>query len=202
MCGSMGCMGKIEKGAKELRRKGYFQTAVLSTIGVAGILLVGAVAPNTVQLLEKFGVMKRLRERTQSAMTRLARKKLIVFMEKNGKRYTRITEAGKRALMYERQKTALTGLKSSRRRWDGRYRIVMFDVPEKRRKIRVRLREMMRAGGFLRLQDSVWIFPYDCEDFITLLKADLHIGKDALYAVVEKIENDRWIRNHFDLSVR
>ena len=75
----------------------------------------------------------------------------------------------------------------------------MFDVPEKRKKIRERLRFEMEEVGFLRIQDSAWLYPYDCEEFMALLKADLHIGKDVLYAVVEEIENDKWIRKHFGL---
>jgi len=60
----------------------------------------------------------------------------------------------------------------------------------------------MQAVGFLRIQDSSWLYPYDCEEFMALLKADLHIGKDVLYAVVEEIENDKWIRKHFNLPAK
>ncbi len=58
----------------------------------------------------------------------------------------------------------------------------------------------MHEIGFLRIQDSVWLYPYDCEEFVALLKADLHIGKDVLYAVIESIEDDSRIRRHFRLS--
>ena len=75
----------------------------------------------------------------------------------------------------------------------------MFDIPEKRKKIREHLRFEMQEIGFLRMQDSVWIYPYDCEEFIALLKADMHIGSDVLYAVIEEIENDARIRKHFNL---
>ncbi len=57
----------------------------------------------------------------------------------------------------------------------------------------------MREIGFVRLQDSVWVYPYDCEDFIALLKAELKIGKDVLYAIADTIEHDKGIRRHFNL---
>ena len=57
----------------------------------------------------------------------------------------------------------------------------------------------MQECGFLRIQDSVWLYPHDCEELITLMKAELRTGKDVLYAVVESIENDGWIRKHFGL---
>jgi len=49
------------------------------------------------------------------------------------------------------------------------------------------------------LQDSVWVYPYDCEDFINLMKADFKIGKDLLYVVADKIENDKFLAQHFKL---
>ena len=190
-------MRKIEAEARKIRRKGYLQAAVLTTLAGAGLLLVAMVAPNTLQLLGKFGVVSRLRDQTSSALARLARRGLVTFESTGGKKYARITEKGRRFLAYEQQKTALAV--TGKRRWDRRFRIVMFDIPERRRSIRIQLRRTMRETGFLRLQDSVWVYPYDCEDFVALLKSDLHLGKDVLYAVVEKIENDAWIRKHFIL---
>jgi len=46
---------------------------------------------------------------------------------------------------------------------------------------------------------SVWIFPYDCEDIITLLKKEYSFGREVLYMVVEEIEEDSRIRRHFKL---
>lgn len=50
-----------------------------------------------------------------------------------------------------------------------------------------------------RLQDSVWIYPYDCEDLVALMKADLRIGADVLYMIVERLERDKYLRRHFGL---
>jgi len=78
--------------------------------------------------------------------------------------------------------------------------MIVFDIPERRRVIRNRLRMTMEELGFMRLQDSVWVFPYDCEDFIALLKADMRIGTAVLYVIVEEIENDSHLREHFGLT--
>ena len=53
--------------------------------------------------------------------------------------------------------------------------------------------------GFHRLQDSVWVYPYDCEDLVLMLKADLKIGKNVLYIVADAIEYDTPLRVHFGL---
>ena len=67
-------------------------------------------------------------------------------------------------------------------------------------KIRDRLRITMRGLGFARLQNSVWVYPYDCEDLMALLKADLKLGVAVLYMVVEHIENDKHLRAQFALA--
>ena len=40
----------------------------------------------------------------------------------------------------------------------------------------------------------------DCEDLITLVKADFQIGKSIVYIIADVIENDRKLRQHFDLN--
>ena len=57
----------------------------------------------------------------------------------------------------------------------------------------------MQEYGFIRLQDSVWVYPYDCEDLIALAKANFRIGFDVLYMIVERIERDTHLREHFAL---
>jgi len=52
----------------------------------------------------------------------------------------------------------------------------------------------------VRLQDSVWIYPYNCEEFVVLLKAELGLGRDVLYLIVDRVEDDLALRIHFKLG--
>ena len=54
--------------------------------------------------------------------------------------------------------------------------------------------------GFVQLQQSVWIYPYNCVEFIELLKTDLSFGKNIRYMVVEKLDHDENLRKHFGLK--
>jgi phenylacetic acid degradation operon negative regulatory protein len=45
------------------------------------------------------------------------------------------------------------------RKWDGKWRFVLFDLPEQKRSLRNRLRHMLREEHFGCLQQSVWITP-------------------------------------------
>ena len=189
----------IESGARKKRQKRNLRNAALLAIGTAGFIAVAAIAPNMFQILGRTSALARLKYRNKSVLARLKQKGEIEFEERDGKKFVRLTERGEEALALGKQKLQLA--KGKPRKWDRRYRLVMFDVPEKRKKIRERLRFEMQEVGFLHLQDSAWVYPYDCEEFIALLKADLHIGKDVLYAIVEEIENDKWIRKHFSLPL-
>jgi len=191
-------MGKMESEAKSRRRKDYVQRAVLATIGIAGMLAVAAVAPNTLQLLGKFGMNRRFNYQTRSVLSRLAAKGHVRFVEKDGKKRVEITAAGQRALDLEVHTADVRAKRP--KRWDKRWRLVMFDISEERKSDRDHLRRTMMEAGFLCFQDSVWIFPYDCEDFVTLLKIDMRLGNAVRYAIVEKLENDAEARAHFKLK--
>lgn len=193
-------MGIIEAGARKKRLYTNVQQALLVTVALTGVVLVAAIAPNAPAVLAKLPSIKRaqLRYQYKTALGRLAAQGHVTFEMRDGKRYARITESGRKVLAFEQEKTILSGTK--KRRWNGRWRVVIFDVPERRRRTRDRLRNAMQEVGFVRLQDSVWVFPYDCEEFIALLKAELKIGSAILYMVVEHIENDKHLKAHFGLK--
>ncbi len=190
-------MGKLEIESRKRWKKQNIQQAVLAAVAIVGLLAWAAVAPNTLQLLrylpkEKYNLIYR----AKTAAGRLVAKGQAVWVERSGKKYLRLTPAGQNVLAFEQAKVAL---KNQKKKWDGRWRMVVFDIPERRKNIRVRLRAVMREIGFVRLQDSVWIYPYDCEDFMALLKVELKIGKDVLYAIADTIEHDKDLRRQFNL---
>src|SRR3990167_6503356 len=190
-------MWKLEEASRKRKKKKDIQSAVLAVVAVTGFLAFAAVAGNAIQLLEYLPNGKyNLKYRMKSVAGRLAAKGYVVWVEKDDKKYLRITPAGRKVFAFEQAKVAL---KNQKKKWDGRWRMVIFDVPERRRRTRLRLCAVMRDIGFVRLQDSVWVYPYDCEDFIALLKTELKIGKDVLYTIVDTIEHDKDLRQQFNL---
>jgi len=193
-------MGIVETEARKKRLYTNVQQALLATVALTGVALVAAIAPNAPAALAKLPSVKRaqLRYQYRTALGRLAAQGHIIFEKRDGKQYARITDSGQKVLEFEQEKAKLSNTK--KRRWNGRWRVVIFDIPERRRRTRDRLRNLMQETGFVRLQDSVWVFPYDCEDFISLVKAELKIGSAILYMVVEQIENDKHLKAHFGLK--
>lgn len=69
-------------------------------------------------------------------------------------RIVRLTESGRAAALGGRDPEACWG-----RPWDGKWRLVLFDVPESRMALRTKLRRRLRALHFGYLQNSVWASP-------------------------------------------
>lgn len=190
-------MGQLETASRTRKKRRDIQHAVLAAVAIPGFIALAAIAGNAIQLLDYLPSERyNLRFQAKSAAGRLVTKGYVVWIERDGKKYLRITAKGRQALAFEQAKVELVNQK---KKWDGRWRMVVFDVPERRRRVRVQLCATMREIGFVRLQDSVWVYPYDCEDFIALLKAELKIGKDVLYAIADTIELDKKLREQFKL---
>ena len=146
---------------------------ILVSIAVVGITSMAVLAPNTLQALAIFqrGNKKASKYKyyLPRAISRLERQGYICFEKSKKGTFVRLTQKGKeRVAAYELEKYDI----SVPKRWDGKYRIVTFDIKEYKRYIRDRLREHLENVGFVRLQNSVWVYPYDCSEFIALLKAD------------------------------
>ena len=187
-------MGHLENTSKKRARKKNVQAIVMSTIGIAGILGIAAVAPNVLGAMGKLGLVpgKRQKEVINRARDRLVQKG---FLKREGV-FLKITPKGESFLrLMEAREYKI----SAPSRWDKKWRVLIFDIPEYRKGMRDKVRRTLRLIGFKRLQDSVWAYPFDCEDLIALLKADFKIGKDMLYMIVEELEGDRHLRAHFGL---
>lgn len=173
---------------------------VLITIGVLGFVTVAAVAGNAVQLLKYTplsGKNKYKRYEINKNIKKLLERGLVKITEDKHNKYLEITDKGKHLLT----KYELEGLtKEKPKKWDKKYRVVIFDISEQRKKVRDHLRFMLRGFGFVCLQNSVWVYPYDCQEIIELLKKYLELRQEVIYMTVDSIENDKWLLENFKLK--
>lgn len=61
-----------------------------------------------------------------------------------------------------REKAILTKIMFDEDKWDGLWRLVIFDIPEKRRIARDLLRIKLKSWGFKPWQQSVWVTKKNC----------------------------------------
>jgi len=91
-------------------------------------------------------------------------------------------------------------LNTKKEKWDGKWRMVSFDIPEERKKGRNALRYRLRMAGFREVQESLFLYPYDCEkeirDFIELFK----LQKYVRFGLLDFIDNQDGLKVIFKLT--
>lgn len=190
-------MGKLESEVKLEIRNTKIQEIILKSVGAVGLLSVALLAPNALQALGHFGLTGKKLSNKRRVINN-SRDKLVSkgYLEYDGEGRLLLTKKGISKLNQFEIKDYRLKVPS---KWDKKWRILIFDIKEERKRLREKIRNTLISIGFVRLQDSVWVYPYDCEDLITLLKADFKVGKDLLYIIADKIEFDQIIKDRFGL---
>ena len=127
-------------------------------------------------------------------LRRLEKDKVVEIKDNGETGEVRLTEKG-------RQKVLKMGLEtltiSKPDRWDGKWRMVFYDVFDKRKGSREKFRGYLKGAGFYPLQESVYLHAYPCEKEIEFLKYFLGMGGEVRIVIAERIENDQEFRDYF-----
>ena len=131
------------------------------------------------------------------AIKKLYESKLIKEKEnKDGTITLVLTDKGKeKALTYNLDDMEIKKPKQ----WDKKWRIVLFDVPEKARKIRDAFRDHLKNLGFYEFQKSVFVHPYNCQDEIEYLIEFYDARKFIRFVTADKIDNELHLKHYFRL---
>lgn len=137
------------------------------------------------------------RESYRKAMQRLLEEKMIRVSQQGEKTVITLTKEGqKRVLIYK-----LDDLRIKKpKKWDHRWRIVAFDIPEKKKLGREVLRNKLKNLGFIKIQKSVWIFPYPCEKEIEFIRIIYEVRPYVTLFETRKIENEDFYKDLFHLT--
>jgi phenylacetic acid degradation operon negative regulatory protein len=101
--------------------------------------------------------------------------------------YARLTTQGKKranSLKLEND-TALVNPN-----WDGKWRIILLDLPEERKSERDSLRYLLKKAGFMLLKNSVWVSPFPFEHLFINIKKDLELTTELMIFVTDTIDSE------------
>ena len=91
------------------------------------------------------------------------------------------------------------GVKYDKVGWDGKWRLISFDVPGNYSKERDALRTLLKEFEFYQLQKSVWVCPSNVsEDFWYVLRKK-NLQKYCKIMLVDVVEGDGELKKHFKL---
>lgn len=133
-----------------------------------------------------------------SVTRNLVNKGLLKYINKNGKIGIILTTKGEKVAA----EYSIKGFDLIKRpkTWDNKWRLVMFDIPESKKKIRNVIRFHLKRIGFVQVQGSVWLYPYPCEELIILLKNNFYMENEVLYVTTESFEKDSHYKKIFKLK--
>ena len=116
------------------------------------------------------------------------------FLVADGRNF-KLTKAGARFLNPYRNRRPET-----KKKWDGKWRLVSFDVPGSYSSERDSIRRLLVEFDFYPLHKSVWISPNTASENFWKLLVDEDLDKYCKVMVVEIIEGDRELRKYFKLD--
>jgi len=124
-------------------------------------------------------------------------RRLVDYREQNdGSIKIELSELGRRrVLRFKVEEMTL----SKAKKWDGRWRVVFFDVPEKKRKGRDALRQKLRELGFHEWQKSVFVYPHPCRDEVDFIVEFFELRPYVRYAELTAPTNEAELRLRFNL---
>lgn len=191
----------IEKKRRKIRRSSN-PYRIIKTLGLAGgFLLLSVVSPLSGAILVK-GLVKSYfrrksfeRSRFLADLKNLQKRELLDYEElPKGEIKIVLSKRGREAvLQYNLDEIKIAKPK----RWDGKWRLIIFDIPHHQKIARNALREKLKQIGFYPVQKSVYLIPYECEKEIDFIASIFEVRDCVLIMEVSHFEGEEKLRNYF-----
>lgn len=129
------------------------------------------------------------------AANKLERRGLVEKIQTKDGMTIKITDNGKKELL----KYSILDYKPKSGKWDGKWRVVFFDIPMEENSRRDKLRMYLKMLGMKMMQESVWVSPYDIGGEIKYIREVLDIPHRVKLAEMSFIENEDELKEIFEV---
>jgi len=186
---------KIKTG-KELTETLIMGIFIAGTVTVAAPLFAALAIPKIIQYSKKVLENKNNKRDYYNVFSRLKSAGLIKTANRNGQIYISLTKEGKK----KAGKYQINDLEIKKsKKWDKKWRIMIFDISDKQKIKREALRGKIKELGLFQLQKSVWIYPYNFEKEIKLLRSFFGLTSEEIQIIIaDNIENDSKAKMFFN----
>jgi len=137
------------------------------------------------------------RKKLQDSINNLYKSKMIDMKEnKDGVIEMTLTDKGKKMVLlfnFEQMKIPKAT------RWDEKWRIITFDIPERLKNARNALREKLQDLGFAKYQKSVFIYPYECKNEVDFVIEFFNLRPYVRYIEAENCDDALNFKKYFEL---
>ena len=176
---------------------------ILRGLGIAGAVALAATSPyfglSVIKGLKKHND-KKVWRKFYASLDYLNRRGYVRILERDtNKLKVKITKMGE-DIVKELDVDELRLKKQEN--WDGKWRVVIFDVPVKHNRNRLAFSDKIKELGFVMVQKSVWAYPYECYEELMILREYFNIERFVSYFEAVEIEDEREWRGRFNLKSR
>jgi DNA-binding transcriptional regulator PaaX len=84
--------------------------------------------------------------------------------------------------------------------WDGWWHLVCYDIPEIKKAEREYFQRKLKELEFKKIQNSLWVYPYDCKEEIAVFAESLGINYFVVYLNTNKLPQESMLREFYGLS--
>ena len=85
--------------------------------------------------------------------------------------------------------------------WDGLWHLICYDIPEFKKSERGYFQRKIRDLGFKKIQNSLWVYPYDCKEEIAIFAESLGVNNFVIYLNTETLPQESKLRDFYGLPI-
>ena len=128
--------------------------------------------------------VKRLREQKIVEIVRIGDQEVVKLTDKGRTKY----------LKFKLEQLSLGG-----KSWDGKWRIVIYDINKFKKNQQSAFRNIIKRINMLQIQKSVYLTPFPCQEEIEYLREYFGISDEVILIRADRIENEAAYRRYFGL---
>ena len=174
------------------RKHGTFASVVLSAIGEATGFFRWPPEGSNAWIRQQI----KGRKNVYDTIYNLKKKGLVKEISKNGKRFLELTKKGEMEILFVKAHL----LNPKLFKWDGKWREIIFDIPEDAKDKRDKLRRLLKQNNFVKLQASVFISPYPLNRAAIAYLKETGLIEFIRLARIDELDQDQDLRKKFKLA--
>jgi len=177
--------------------RGELAKEILKGLALGGFIVVCFAMPNLAQVVDLFKPKNsRDRYRVKQALRGLQKRNMVRIVNRNDHEVVEITAQGKKKVLdYDLENMQL----SHKQKWDGKWRMVMFDIPQTQKGARDAVSSKIKEIGMYPIQKSVFVFPHPCKDEIDFVGGILGVRKNIIYIEATHVDGVDKVKRHFGI---
>jgi DNA-binding transcriptional regulator PaaX len=174
-------------------RLGEKEKEIIKTIALGLFTITSIAVPNLPLILKPFFTQKRPKQNFRLILKRLEQKNIIYL----GGEKIKLTKKGQK-LLKEIQLQEIILQKPTK--WDGLWRLVSYDIPDIYKNERDWFRSTLIRLGFRKIQESLWVHPYECKEEIAIIAQNLSVSPYVIIMITDHLPNQTKIEKYFNLN--